>query len=296
MSEPDRGLGVGPDARAALSPVITAPAPRSELGLRVLSALVMAGLALGTAWAGGWIFGLFWTVAALLVLREWIGMLGYTARRSAAWFIGSLGVAVAGTFADLGQLARPEIPVAALLGACAAAALAPERRTMTGLGVLYAAVIAVVPAALRDDPAHGLSAILWIFAVVWLTDIGAYFAGRALGGPKLWPRVSPKKTWSGFIGGVAAGTLGAVLVVHVSGGILGRAWFGGTGLVLLSLLAAILSQGGDLLESAMKRRFDVKDSSHLIPGHGGVMDRLDSFWAVCLFVGLVALASGAPAP
>lgn len=292
MSEP----GVAPDIRTGTAPAAAVAAPRSDLGPRVLSAVVMAVLALGSAWLGGWIFGLFWTVAALLVLREWIGILGITSRRWAAWVMGSLGIAVAGTFADVGQLGRIEIPVAALLGACAAAAVAPQRRALVGLGVLYAAVIAVVPAAVRDDPAHGLTAILWIFAVVWLTDIGAFFAGRTIGGPKLWPRVSPKKTWSGFIGGVAVGTLGAVLVAHLAGGVLGRPWFGGLGLVALSLVAAILSQGGDLLESAMKRRFDVKDSSHLIPGHGGVMDRLDSFWAVCLFLGLVVLAGGAPLP
>jgi phosphatidate cytidylyltransferase len=285
-------LGVGP--REAPAPA--GRAPRSELALRVTSALVMAVLALGSAWTGGWLFSLFWTVAALLVLKEWVGVLGLSARRLPVWLIGAVGIAVAGAFAELGHLARPEILAAALLAACAAAALAPERRRLMGLGVLYAAIIAVVPTALRHDPAHGLIAIFWIFAVVWLTDIGAYFAGRSIGGPKLWPRVSPKKTWSGFVGGVTAGTIGAVLVVHLVGGAIGQAWFGGFRLMVLSLVAAILSQGGDLLESAMKRRFDVKDSSHLIPGHGGVMDRLDSFWAVCLFIGLVVLVSGAPAP
>jgi phosphatidate cytidylyltransferase len=285
-------LGVGP--REAPAPA--GRAPRSELALRVASALVMAVLALGSAWTGGWLFSLFWTVAALLVLKEWVGVLGLSARRLPVWLIGAVGIAVAGAFAELGHLARPEILAAALLAACAAAALAPERRRLMGLGVLYAAIIAVVPTALRHDPAHGLIAIFWIFAVVWLTDIGAYFAGRSIGGPKLWPRVSPKKTWSGFVGGVTAGTIGAVLVVHLVGGAIGQAWFGGFRLMVLSLVAAILSQGGDLLESAMKRRFDVKDSSHLIPGHGGVMDRLDSFWAVCLFIGLVVLVSGAPAP
>jgi phosphatidate cytidylyltransferase len=272
------------------------PGRSSDLAKRVLSGLVMAAIALATAWAGGWIFGLFWTLAALLVLREWIGILGIPRRATAAWIAGGIGVAAAGIFAEQAGLHRPEPWIAAMLAACAAAAIAPERRAGVGLGVLYAAVIAAVPAALRADPGQGLTAIAWLFAVVWLTDIGAYFVGRTLGGPKLWPRISPKKTWSGFLGGVAIGTLGAVLVANLVSGLAGRPWYGGLGLPALSLVAAVLSQGGDLLESAMKRRFDVKDSSHLIPGHGGVMDRLDSFWAVCMLMGGLILLSGAPAP
>ncbi|MFO1151322.1 MAG: phosphatidate cytidylyltransferase [Alsobacter sp.] len=272
------------------------PGRSSDLALRVASGVVMAALALAAAWIGGWIFGLFWTLAALLVLREWIGILGVQRRAVAAWIAGGIGVAAAGVFAEQAGLSRPELWIAVTLAACAAAAIAPERRGGVGLGVLYAAVIAAVPAALRADPGHGLTAIAWLFAVVWLTDIGAYFVGRALGGPKLWPRVSPKKTWSGFVGGVAIGTIGAVAVAHGVAGFVGKAWYGGAGLVALSLLAALLSQGGDLLESAMKRRFDVKDSSHLIPGHGGVMDRLDSFWAVCMLMGGLILITGAPAP
>jgi phosphatidate cytidylyltransferase len=125
-----------------------------------------------------------------------------------------------------------------------------------------------------------------MFAVVWTTDIAAYFTGRRLGGPKLWPRVSPKKTWSGFIGGVVVGTLAGLLVT-----VLGQrfGWTAPGSLILVTLgsaVAAVASQLGDLGESAMKRRFDVKDSSHLIPGHGGVMDRLDGFWAVAVLVGL----------
>ncbi len=268
----------------------------SDLAKRVASGLVMAVLALAAAWAGGWIFGLFWTLAALLVLREWIGILGVPRRATLAWIAGGVGVAAAGLVAEQAGLHRPELWIAVMLAACAAAAIAPERRGGVGLGVLYAAVIAAVPAALRADPGQGLTAIAWLFAVVWLTDIGAYFVGRTLGGPKLWPRISPKKTWSGFIGGVTIGTLGAVLVANLAAGLLGTPWYGGIGLFALSLVAALLSQGGDLLESAMKRRFDVKDSSHLIPGHGGVMDRLDSFWAVCMLMGGLILLTGASVP
>jgi phosphatidate cytidylyltransferase len=249
----------------------------------------MAVLALGSAWIGGSLFGLFWTIAGLLVLREWIAIVGIRERGVAVWAVGAVALAFAGVLAENGSLAQPLLALCILAGAAACALMAPRARGLAALGVLYAAVVIVVPVALRTSPAHGLVAILWLFAVVWLTDIGAYFAGRTIGGPKLWPRVSPKKTWSGFIGGVLAGTLGSIAVALWSAHATGVSWYSGAGLVVLSLVAAALSQGGDLLESAMKRHFEVKDSSHLIPGHGGVMDRLDSFWAVCLLLGAVTL-------
>jgi phosphatidate cytidylyltransferase len=123
-----------------------------------------------------------------------------------------------------------------------------------------------------------------MFGVVWSTDIAAYFTGRLIGGPKLFLRISPKKTWSGFWGGTIAGTLAGLAVAEV-----GRASginlpFDRFAVAMLSAAASILGQIGDLAESGLKRHFDVKDSSHLIPGHGGVMDRLDAFWAVCVVV------------
>jgi phosphatidate cytidylyltransferase len=159
-------------------------------------------------------------------------------------------------------------------------------RLWTVLGLLYAVVIAVVPPLVREHPDLGLVGLLWMFAVVWTTDIAAYFTGRRLGGPKLWPRVSPKKTWSGFVGGVAAGTLAGILVT-LAGQRFGWRPPAGIGLIALgTAVASVASQLGDLGESALKRKYDVKDSSHLIPGHGGVMDRLDGFWAVAFLVGL----------
>jgi phosphatidate cytidylyltransferase len=118
-----------------------------------------------------------------------------------------------------------------------------------------------------------------------MTDIAAYFTGRRLGGPKLWPRVSPKKTWSGFTGGLVAGTAAGLLVLQVAKA---AGWTAPAGFVTVaaaSVVASVASQLGDLAESALKRGFEVKDSSHLIPGHGGVMDRLDGFWAVALLFG-----------
>jgi phosphatidate cytidylyltransferase len=142
----------------------------------------------------------------------------------------------------------------------------------------------------RDHPALGIVGVLWLFAVVWTTDIVAYFTGRRFGGPKLWPQVSPKKTWSGFAGGLVAGTLAGLAVPVVA-----RRWgwnppLGLPALAMLSALASVVGQLGDLGESALKRHFGVKDSGRLIPGHGGVMDRLDAFWAVALLVGAIMAA------
>ena len=147
------------------------------------------------------------------------------------------------------------------------------RRAWCAAGLLYAAALLIAPVLLRRDAAFGFAAILFLFVIVWLTDIAAYFVGRAIGGPKLMPRVSPKKTWSGAIGGTLAGVLGGVVVAQQ---------FGVASLAAVAVVALVLSvvsQAGDLLESAIKRQFDAKDASQLIPGHGGLMDRLDGFVA-----------------
>jgi phosphatidate cytidylyltransferase len=156
-------------------------------------------------------------------------------------------------------------------------------------GLAYAAVIAIVPPLVREDPRLGIAAILWMFAVVWFTDIAAYFTGRALGGPKLCPAVSPKKTWSGFLGGLAAAIVAGAAVAMIASRFGWQPPVSLPVVVLVSGVASVLSQIGDLGQSALKRRFGAKDSGRLIPGHGGVMDRLDGFWAVAALMG-VALA------
>jgi phosphatidate cytidylyltransferase len=156
-------------------------------------------------------------------------------------------------------------------------------------GLAYAAVIAIVPPLVREDPRLGIAAILWMFAVVWFTDIAAYFTGRALGGPKLCPAVSPKKTWSGFLGGLAAAIVAGAAVAMIASRFGWQPPVSLPVVVLVSGVASVLSQIGDLGESALKRRFGAKDSGRFIPGHGGVMDRLDGFWAVAALMG-VALA------
>jgi phosphatidate cytidylyltransferase len=160
------------------------------------------------------------------------------------------------------------------------------------LAVAYAAIPAAALAFLRDGDAAGLWAILFLFAVVWATDILAYFVGRAVGGPKLAPSISPGKTWSGAIGGAAAGTLAGIGVAAAAASP-ASPWLIG----LAALLLSVLSQMGDLFESGLKRRFGVKDSGWLIPGHGGVMDRVDGLVAAAIALYVVgALAAGADMP
>jgi phosphatidate cytidylyltransferase len=155
-------------------------------------------------------------------------------------------------------------------------------------GGVYAAVTLIAPATLRGlrpDQAYGFSAIVFLFAIVWITDIMGYVVGRAIGGPKLWPEVSPNKTWSGAIGAVVGALVAGFAVA---------AW-DGMALAPIAILAMILSmvaQGGDLFESAIKRKFGAKDTSDLIPGHGGLMDRLDGFIAAALAAALIGAWRG----
>ena len=153
-------------------------------------------------------------------------------------------------------------------------------------GIGYAAVLLAAPVILRADIELGLFAIILLFAVVWTTDVLGYFAGRALGGPKLLPAVSPKKTWSGAV----AGTLGAVVAAIIAAAFIGST--NRTAIALIALMLSVAAQLGDLMESWIKRQFGAKDAGSLIPGHGGVMDRLDGFWAAALIGCLIGLTRG----
>jgi phosphatidate cytidylyltransferase len=193
----------------------------------------------------------------------------------------TLSVALAGT----GRLLAGAI--VAVMGAMSAAALAPGARRLWVAGSLpYAAVIALAPVALRADTEMGLLAVIFLYAVVWSTDIAGYFVGRAVGGPKLMPSVSPKKTWSGAIGGLMAAVAVAVAAAHY-GGLTGWLY-----VALVAVALSVVAQAGDLFESWLKRRFGAKDSSHLIPGHGGLMDRLDGFVAAAALAALIGLWRG----
>jgi phosphatidate cytidylyltransferase len=155
-----------------------------------------------------------------------------------------------------------------------------DRRGWTAAGLVYAGAVLLGPLILRRNAELGFVALAFVFAVVWSTDVVGYFVGRAIGGPKLAPSISPKKTWSGAIGGVIAAMTAGVTVASVAG--LGNLSIIG----VVALMLSAVAQAGDLVESAVKRRFGVKDAGHLIPGHGGLMDRLDGFLAAA-FVGAI---------
>jgi phosphatidate cytidylyltransferase len=257
----------------------------SELALRIASALVLVPVALGTAYIGGWPFAAFWGVAAIGVLWEWDSLVAQAGPWSAVLMTGAAALVLALVLiANGGVLAAIVVVAMSILGA---AALAPRgRRTWVAGGILYAGALGAAPILLRSDRAYGFLAVMFLFAIVWTTDIVAYFVGRAAGGPKLVPRVSPKKTWSGALGGTVAAALMAIAVAEVAEL---PQW---PAIGMLAIAVSIAAQGGDLFESFVKRRFGAKDSSHAIPGHGGLMDRLDGFIAASVVAALIGLARG----
>ena len=259
----------------------------SELGARVVSALVLAAAALLAAVHGGWPFALFWLLAGIAVAAEWTAVTRTepSGPIRAATGVGLTALAVATLF----EIGAPLGVLAFLGGGTLVLALGrdPHDRLWALAGFAAAVVIVVVPPWMRNHPELGLAGLLWMFAVVWTTDIAAYFTGRRLGGPKLWPRVSPKKTWSGFGGGLLAGTLAGLLIAMLAARLGWLPVASPAVVVLISAVGSVVSQLGDLGESALKRHFDVKDSGRLIPGHGGAMDRIDGFWSVSLLVGLL---------
>ncbi|WP_052600490.1 phosphatidate cytidylyltransferase [Microvirga lotononidis] len=263
------------------------PAPSKELTARVLSALVMVAIALLTAYWGGWPFALFWLAAGIAIMIEWTRMTAVEPRLPVQGVL-AVGLAVL-TALFLANASLSVFIAAGLLFLAAGTLLARGNgnRIWAASGFLYALPIVLVPPIVREHPELGILGLLWMFAVVWATDIAAYFTGRTFGGPKLCPPISPKKTWSGFMGGVVAAALGGVLVAWVGQKFGLGLPFGLLGTAVISVVASVASQIGDLGESALKRHCNVKDSSHLIPGHGGVMDRLDGFWAVCLIAAAV---------
>lgn len=270
------------DEAAEATPATTAPTRRRSWGdllPRAASALVMMAAAIGVTLAGGTAFALFWLAAGLLILWEWQGMVAPGVRRRRFALGGLCMAAAAGLCAD-GLILPAAGAIAA--GATLTALIAPQgRRLAAGLGPLYAGLLVCSVILLRRSVPDGIAIVLWLFAVVWGTDTMAYFGGRAIGGPRLAPRLSPSKTWAGFLVGITSGALLGTLVAPFPGCL---PCYIGAGLA-----AGAVAQGGDLFESALKRRFGVKDASHLIPGHGGVMDRLDGFIAASAFALAVGL-------
>jgi phosphatidate cytidylyltransferase len=254
----------------------------NNLLLRIIAALVMAPLAIAIAYVGGWLWTGLVTVASIGLYIEWLTIID--ARKPRLVLVGVLILLAVG-WVDVGHINGIYLSALVVLGVFAVGLLSSDRRLWTAVGMGYALAASIGSSAVRLDPLWGIAALMLVLLVVWATDIGGYFAGRLIGGPKLWPQVSPKKTWAGAIGGFAA-SLGVAA---------GFAAFGLGKILPMLLLGAVLSiasQLGDLFESAVKRRFGVKDSSHIIPGHGGLLDRLDGFVAAIVLAALFGFLRG----
>jgi phosphatidate cytidylyltransferase len=236
--------------------------------------LVGAALALGAAvavWLGGAVLWALVTVAALIALFEWGGLVrAHRARTGIAMLVLVVGLSYA-----LPLLWGTDRATLALLLISAMVLAIFPRFAAVSLGLGYIGTAAIAILFLREQP-NGLALALWVLAIVCATDIGAFFAGRSIGGPRLAPTISPSKTWAGLIGGaLAAGLLGAVIAMR--GGLPSSAlWLGAP--------LAVAAQLGDLFESSLKRRAGVKDSGHILPGHGGVLDRIDGLLPVAIIV------------
>jgi phosphatidate cytidylyltransferase len=257
------------------TPAVAGEQATRNLGIRVAVALVLAPLAIAVAYAGGWLWTTLVTLAAIGLYFEWLTVVG--ARTPRLVMAGAAALAMAGLLFATGRIDASILVL--VVGLAGVMVVSPERRLWTATGFGYAAAAEFASVLVRHDQAHGFVALILILLVVWVTDIGGYFAGRGIGGPKLWPRVSPRKTWAGAIGGFAASL--AVAAGFAAMGL------GKTGpMLLLGAVLSIASQLGDLFESAVKRRFGVKDSSHIIPGHGGLLDRLDGFVAAIVLAAI----------
>lgn len=263
----------------------------TDLGPRIISAIILAGIAVVTLLTGGIFFAIAWLAATLAVYVEWERLISgeRLVPRLAA---GAVAILAAAWLANAGY---PGFAFLALiLGAVATAyAAARGRRGWSAAGVIYAGSLIISVLTLRPSFPFGERAVGWLFAVVWGTDVVAYFAGRLIGGPRFAPQISPSKTWAGTLVGMAGGAaLGSLFLI-------GAAYLSQIDtpspplvLFLLGLITSAVAQGGDLFESWTKRCFGAKDSGGLIPGHGGMMDRLDGFIAAAAWVALLGTLHG----
>jgi phosphatidate cytidylyltransferase len=258
-----------------------------DLGPRTLSAAILAPLVLAITWFGDWPFALIWALAGIAIVYE-CGTVARVMPRLPSIAIG--GAAVLAASAVLAATGSGAGATMICLAGAVLAILIARGRLWAGAGVLCGAVASLPIVALRDTDQLGFVAVLFLYAVVWSTDIGAYFTGRTFGGPKLWPRLSPNKTWSGAVGGALCGMAAGIALLLAAGLVFSPIW------VVLGIVLSAVAQSGDLAESAFKRAFGVKDTGSLIPGHGGVLDRLDGFLAAVLLAGLIGFARNDLAP
>jgi phosphatidate cytidylyltransferase len=259
-----------------------------DLSPRIASALVLACVVFGLVYAGPTPFAGLVLIVGLIMCWEW-GRIVRAASADAPLLAHGLAVAVAVVLTAKGSTALA-LAVLVLGSALVWVLCFGLNERLCALGVFYVGVPAIALVWLRQDEAYGFRAVLFLLLIVAITDTFAYVGGRLIGGPKLWPRLSPNKTWSGLLTGVAASAIaGAVFAVFVREAVPATLGF-------TALLLGLVAQAGDLAESALKRRFGVKDASSLIPGHGGFLDRVDGVVFAATAAALVALLVNSQAP
>ena len=249
----------------------------SELTLRVVAGVALIAIAAVALVLGGMAFWLLAAVLALFMMAEWADLAKVPPKtKRLAQYALFVPIAILSPLA-----AGPDYFALGLLIGAAFFIVIVTRLPVLALGTLYCGLPVFALLLIRETPHNGIVFAFWTLALVWVTDIGAYFAGRAIGGPKLAPAISPNKTWAGLIGGVvAAALLGAAM--HQAYGLPLR-------LTLASPFLAVVAQAGDLFESWLKRRAGVKDSGNILPGHGGVLDRLDGLVPVAPIAAVLVL-------
>jgi phosphatidate cytidylyltransferase len=258
------------------------PPQKSEMTKRIASAVVLGAVALGAVVVSPWTFAALVIAAGVAVAWEW----GRLVRGRDFDGIIAVQAAAVTAIAVFVTLARPDLALIAVAAACAGTlVLGSASRTLgwSLAGLAYSAAPAWAMVSLRSDPSLGAAALLYLFAVAWTTDTASYAGGRLIGGPKLAPRISPHKTWSGLLAGILApGIVGYAVAMLLKG-------TSGWRLALASTAIAAACQIGDLGESALKRRFGAKDMSQIIPGHGGLIDRIDGLLIAAIAAALIAL-------
>ncbi|VWX56519.1 phosphatidate cytidylyltransferase [Sphingorhabdus sp. 109] len=256
-------------------PAVPVPGKANELQTRIIVGILLIGVALLAGYFGGMLLWLLAVLMSLGIMSEWAGLTGRRDKRLLAMYALSVPLAIMSPWA-----AGPSFLALGLILGAAMFVAVFDRSIKLAAGVVYAGLPALAVLYLREID-KGILVMLWTLALVWATDIGAYFSGRAIGGPKLAPQYSPNKTWAGLVGGVIL-TAALSFALHVHWGL---SFY----MVLLSIPLAVLAQMGDLFESWLKRKAGAKDSGTIFPGHGGVMDRLDGLIPVAPVVALIML-------
>ena len=264
------------------------PAEPSKLGKRIVSALLLFSIASASIWLNGWYTAIFFSILAAIMLWEWFRL---TSVKSATLII------ILSVLGGCMPLLAAQITTIILVGVLAAVFMVGLAFSCSRFGIM-GLIIGVGPPLimgtmfsvthLRALPEVGLQTVIWVILLVCAMDIGGYVVGKTVGGPRLAPAISPNKTWSGLIGGVC-------FAIIVSGSF--ASFIDGGSFFIMSTLGgilAVIAQGGDLLESAWKRYFNVKDSSALLPGHGGFLDRFDGYLTVVPIVTLMTFLAGSP--